>query len=94
MKLTVKLFGSPIPIEIEDHETIMDIKNKIKAAKNIETDIQRLVYLREPLDDDSKTLKECKIENGATLYLMLRLFVNKDNNVNFPFKKQNKAKKI
>jgi hypothetical protein len=96
MKITVKLFSAPIQLDVEENETIIDIKNKIKLAKNIDTDIQRLVFLREPLDDDSKTLKDCKIENGATLYLMLRLFVNKEPNMSLPvkLKKQNQAKRI
>ena len=79
MKITVKLFGKPlIFLELRSDQTIQDIKMAIFKSKKIVIDQQRLIYLREPLDFDEKTLKECEIKDGAVVYLMLRLFVKKE----------------
>jgi hypothetical protein len=76
MKITVKLFGKPIPIECEPTETIGDLKGKIKSHEKIEVEQQRFVCLKKPLDDDTRTLRECGVGNNAVVYLMVRLFVN------------------
>ena len=79
MKITVKLFGKPlITLELRPDQTIQDIKAAIFKSEKIDIDQQRLIYLREPLDFDEKTLKECEIKDGAIIYLMLRLFVKKE----------------
>ena len=79
MKIIVKLFGKPFAIlEFQPEQTIKDIKTEIKRTKNIDIEQQRLIFLREPLDFDFKTLQESGIKDGSTIYLMLRLFVKKE----------------
>jgi hypothetical protein len=78
MKITVKLFGKPIDLELEPDCTIKDVKKKIKEKENINVELQRLVYQHKPLDHDERTIKEYKIKHDSILYLMLRLFINRD----------------
>lgn len=79
MRITVKLFGKPTNLEIEPNQTVKDIKFKIKQLNNIDVEQQRLIYMKDPLDYDFKTLQECKIKDGSILYLKLRLFIKKEH---------------
>ena len=79
MRITVKLFGKPTHLEIEPNQTVKDIKFKIKQLNNIDVEQQRLIYMKDPLDYDFKTLQECKIKDGSILYLKLRLFIKKEH---------------
>jgi hypothetical protein len=91
MKITIKLFSRPIILELVETNTINDIKIMLKQLENIEMEQQRLVYKREPLDEEFKTLKECGINDGSVIYLMLRLFVKKESNESTKFfRKANK----
>ena len=92
MKIIIKLFSRPIILELDETNTINDIKLMLKQMENIELEQQRLVYKREPLDDEFKTLKECEINDGAVIYLMLRLFVKKESNESTKFFKKTKIK--
>lgn len=78
MKITVKLFSKPIELEVSRNSTIFDVKSMIQKVENIEIDQQRLVYLKKPLEDDSKTLGDYSIKENAVMYLMIRLFVKRD----------------
>lgn len=79
MRITVKLFGKPTSLEIEPNQTVKDIKFKIKQLNNIDVEQQRLIFMKDPLDYDFKTLQECKIKDGSILYLKLRLFIKKEH---------------
>jgi hypothetical protein len=79
MRITVKLFGKATALEMDANQTVKDIKFKIKQLNNIEVEQQRLIYLKDPLDYDFKTLQECKIKDGSVLYLKLRLFIKKEH---------------
>ena len=90
MKILVKLFGKPLAnLDMKPCDTIRDIKVKINDLEKIDIEQQRIVYMREPLDFDYKTLDECKITDGAIVYLMLRLFVKKDKPILKNYKPQN-----
>lgn len=78
MKITVKLFSKPIELEVDQNNTIYDVKSMIQKTEKINIDYQRLVYLKKPLEDDSKTLHDYKIKDNAVMYLMIRLFVKHD----------------
>ena len=79
MKITVKLFGKPLTtLDMKPYDTVGDIKLKIKKQERIDIEQQRIVFQREPLDFDYKTLEDCKIKDGDIVYLMLRLFVKKE----------------
>ena len=87
MQLTVRLFSRSIKLDVEPNETIHDIKTKINKIENIAIELQRIVYLHKPLDDDSKTIQDYNVKPGATFYLMIRVFALKDN------KSSNKSRK-
>jgi hypothetical protein len=90
MKIKIKLFSRPIILELVETNTVHDVKMMLKQLENIELEQQRLVYKREPLDEESKTLKECGINDGSILYLMLRLFVKKESNESTKFFRKSK----
>jgi hypothetical protein len=92
MKIIIKLFSRPIILELAETNTVNDIKMMLKQMENIELEQQRLVYKREPLDDEFKTLKECEINDGSVIYLMLRLFVKKESNESTKFFRKTKIK--
>ena len=78
VRVKVKLFGSVIlEDDFETSQRIVDIKKKIQEKCQIDVDQQRLVYKRKPLDFEQRTLQECRIQNDAIIYLMLRLFIQK-----------------
>jgi len=91
MKVIVKLFGKPLMVaNLESFQTIGDLKKAIKASKKIDIEQQRIVFMREPLDFDHKTLAECNIKDGSVVYLMLRLFVKKET----PSPRTNRVKNL
>ena len=82
--------SKPLNLHVQSIESLMQIlgyliqsKNSfelaLKELNNIEVEQQRLIYLKDPLDYDFKTLQECKIKDGSILYLKLRLFIKKEN---------------
>ena len=92
MKITIKMFSRPISLDVDEDQTINDVKIKLKQLEKIEIEQQRLVYLGSPLDDEFKTLKDCNINDDAVIYLMLRLFVKKENNDSTKMTKKPKNK--
>jgi hypothetical protein len=92
MKVIVKLFGKPLMVaNLESFQTIGDLKKAIKVSKQIDIEQQRIVFMREPLDFDHKTLAECNIKDGSVVYLMLRLFVKRETPPNGINRVKNKA---
>ena len=83
MRVTVKLFSRPIELEMNSSETIRELKTRIERVENISVELQRLVYMGKPLDDDSKTLDEYRVRPDATIYLMIRVFAVASPNKKF-----------
>jgi ubiquitin C len=75
MRIQVKLFGKPMVFDVDSSETIRDLKHRIMQKENISIRVQRLIYCRRPLDDESRTINEYRIAPDSTIYLMLRLHV-------------------
>ena len=70
MNLYVKtLSGKSIAIEVEQDETIEDIKNKIKQKEGISVEQQRIVFGGRQLDNQ-KSLLDYDINEDATLHLV------------------------
>ena len=73
MQLFVKtLTGKTVSIEVEEGESIEDVKNKIAEKEGIPPEQQRLIFGGQQLQD-SKTLDDYDVGDDATLHLVLRL---------------------
>lgn len=73
MQLFVKtLTGKTVSIEVEEGESIEDVKAKIAEKEGIPPEQQRLIFGGQQLQD-AKTIDDYNIGDDATLHLVLRL---------------------
>ena len=73
MQLFVKtLTGKTVSIEVEEGESIEDVKAKIAEKEGIPPEQQRLIFGGQQLRD-AKTLDDYDVGDDATLHLVLRL---------------------
>jgi ubiquitin len=73
MQLFVKtLTGKTVSIEVEEGESIEDVKAKIAEKEGIPPEQQRLIFGGQQLQD-AKTLDDYNVGDDATLHLVLRL---------------------
>lgn len=73
MQLFVKtLTGKTVSIEVEEGESIEDVKAKISEKEGIPPEQQRLIFGGQQLQD-SKTLDDYDVGDDSTLHLVLRL---------------------
>lgn len=73
MQLFVKtLTGKTVTIEVEEGESIEDVKAKIAEKEGIPPEQQRLIFGGQQLQD-AKTLDDYNVGDDATLHLVLRL---------------------
>mmetsp|Transcript_103803 Transcript_103803/g.167339 ORF Transcript_103803/g.167339 Transcript_103803/m.167339 type:complete len:109 (-) Transcript_103803:239-565(-) len=57
----------------EPGDTILSLKKKVKAITDVEPDDQRLIWIDEKMVfDESKTLKECKLQDGGMMALIYK----------------------
>jgi len=81
MKILVKtLNDKTIPLDIPEYRTVIQLKEQIQKKENIPVDHQRLIYLGKEMDDEignelseRKSMSNYNIEDGSTLYLVLKL---------------------
>jgi uncharacterized ubiquitin-like protein YukD len=71
----VPLKGETIALYVSPADTINDVKDKVKEATGIAPDDQHLTFNGEGLDDGTKTLSECGIEDESILRMTMLIHV-------------------
>lgn len=89
MELFVKtLTGKTVSIEVEEGESIEDVKAKIAEKEGIPPEQQRLIFGGQQLQD-AKTIGDYDIGDDSTLHLVLRLRGGKHIEVTSAFVQKN-----
>ena len=73
MQIFIKtLTGRTVTLIVEDDDTILNVKEKLKDKDGVDVAEQRLIYGGHQLEDN-KSLRDYNIERDSTIHLVLRL---------------------
>jgi hypothetical protein len=72
MKLFVKtLAGSVVALEVSSTDTLESVKKRVEEQNGIPVCQQRIIFNRQALEDDSRSLADLNIPDETTLCLLL-----------------------
>lgn len=71
--MTVKtLRGRVIPLTVQPHDTVLQVKERLAVVEGAAPNQQRLVFAGKVMDD-GKTLATFDVNNRSTLHMALKL---------------------
>lgn len=78
MKISIKtLQGKLTEIELEDNQTVADLKAQINRQMSVEVENQKLIHYGKILNDDTKKLVDCGVKDKDFIVLMVtKVFCN------------------
>uniref|UniRef100_A0A914QLS8 Ubiquitin-like domain-containing protein n=1 Tax=Panagrolaimus davidi TaxID=227884 RepID=A0A914QLS8_9BILA len=72
MRIEIHSFnGVHFNLDVKESDTVKEVKQKIRLKENYDVSEQILIYKYEKLNDDSKTLLDYQITDGASLQLRI-----------------------
>src|SRR5262245_39973660 len=63
--------GKQFPLKVQESDTVLSLKKQIMETEGNELSTQRLIFAGRTLED-AKTLAGSGVEDGSTLYLVLK----------------------